>query len=93
MTAEGEVIKIVNMDDRHLFNTIRMLNRWADAALGQQLDAAFSCDMMFNGDMASYLIDQEISILMDKRPQDYAYDNYEAYPRMVQEAMKRGLSV
>ncbi|KKN65441.1 hypothetical protein LCGC14_0481610 [marine sediment metagenome] len=93
MTAEGEVIKIVNMDDRHLYNTIRMLDRWADAEIGRDLDAAFRCSTMFSGNMAEDMIEQEIDNLMDMRPQDYAYDNYKVYPRMIQEAAKRGLSV
>lgn len=93
MTAEGEILRVVDMDDRHLFNTIRMLNTWADLTLGRMLDAAFSCSTMFNGGMAEDLIEQEIDNLMDMRAQDYAYDTYLAYPRMIAEASKRGLSV
>ncbi len=93
MTAEDEVIRIVDMDDRHLRNTIQMLTRWADVALGQALDAAFRCSVMFTGDMASDMIDEGIDNLMDTQPQDYAYEIYPAYPRMIEEAAKRGLTV
>ena len=93
LTAEGEIVRVTDMEDRHLFNTIRMLNGWADGIIGRMLDAAFSYSTMVNGEMAEYLLDQEIDNLMDMRPQDYAYDTYLAYPRMIKEASKRGLSI
>ncbi len=91
MTAEGDIVRIIDMEDRHLRNTIRMLTRWADAEIERELDAAFRCSTMFSGENATDLIEQGIDDLLDVRPQDYAYEVYKAYPRMVKEAEKRGL--
>lgn len=94
MTAEYEVIRIRDMEDRHLRNTVCMLIRWADRELLSALSAAFSCSTMFGGGgIAEDQIDAAIDNLIDMRPADYAYKNYPPFPRMVEEAAKRGMTI
>ncbi len=92
-TADGEVIRIVDMDDRHLCNTIRMLVRWADRAINYELEAAFSCEMMLSGDEALAQVDSAIDDLMRACPTDYAYNHYRPFPKMLEEAAKREMTV
>ncbi len=91
--ADGIIWAISKMDDQHLRNTIRMLIRWGDAAVNDALDLAFSYSVMVRGDGAQMAIDSEIDDLIDTSGIEYAYENYKAFPRMVEVAEQRRLTV
>ncbi len=93
MTAEGEVVRIVDMSDFHLRNTIKLLTTWSEIWLREELNGAFECSIMFDGDMAMDHIDQAIENLIEAQPEDIAYDTFKAYPKMIDEAAKRELTI
>ena len=91
--ADGKIWAITKMDDPHLRHTIRMLIRWGNAAVNDKLESAFSYSVMVRGDGAQMAIDSEINVLMDTDGLEYAYENYKAFPRMLEVAEERKLTI
>ena len=79
ITKEGEEIKISEMDDLHLLNTIRFLEKRAN----QGIKRVYSCGYEANNDFETG--DTEIVYGQE------ALDSIEEYPYLLKEAKKRGL--
>ena len=58
-TREKQKIRICDMSDSHLLNTIRMVKRVAIREKAEQTRLAWSFASMMHGDMASYFAEQE----------------------------------
>lgn len=59
-TRDGSEIRIKDMGDRHLINSIRMLERNVDKARQTLIDSAESILTTMNGEMAQYAIESGI---------------------------------
>jgi len=75
---DGREIKIRDMDDRHLANTIRFLEKSHAVALN-------SDPPMFQGEMAQFFADIEYSALMHSGVQDL----FPIYDDLVEEQERR----
>ena len=87
-TANGNLIKISEMSDCHLLNTIYLLERTAPKIYEMNLQSAMQLSCYVTGEMASYTIEQEIDRMMEEDP--YEPTHYK-YDWLVDEAIERGL--
>lgn len=78
---DGTKIRICDMEDRHLLNTIRMLERQAEA---QQLDTSYPC---FNGEMAQMYAEAEWNEMMTVGPEYF----FPIYEDLCADARRRGI--
>jgi hypothetical protein len=62
---DGRKIRIKDMEDQHLINTIRMLNRQFELA---KLNTPFP---NFSGDMAQFYAEAEFDAFMDSTVEEY----------------------
>lgn len=81
------VIPISEMTDRHLRNSIKLLERRHD----DQVSASFGFASTLTGDMATYYADQECDRLVDVGPQGmFSHDwPWATYNDLVEEARRR----
>lgn len=63
ITKDKKKIRICDMSDSHLENTLKFLKRVAEAKRENAIFAAYSVSSMVQGDMASYYADQDIDSL------------------------------
>lgn len=83
--ATGQKIRIKDMTDSHLLNTIRMLQRKHQEVCLEAQGAASS----FNGEMAQMYAEQEADCVISCGP-GYVFD---IYGDLVKEAKRRKLAV
>lgn len=80
ITKDKRQVRIDEMDDNHLKNTIAMLRRQGCCTL-EELDCLFAAPLSEMGDMASYAVEQEQASARPSKALSY----------LVEEAEKRGL--
>ena len=85
---DGTKIRICDMSDAHLLNTMKMLQRIAERKYQEELAGAFIFAGQCRGDMASYMADQACDAVAEK---DWRYYVHELYWNMQEEAERRGL--
>lgn len=81
----GTKIRICDISDKHLLNTISFLERKAEEQLH---DIPFPS---FNGEAAQYYAEQEFDNLMDMGVEDLAEELYPIYNDLIKEKDRRGL--
>jgi len=86
-TADGTKIRICDMDDSHLLNSIRFLERYAEARLSHEFSAVFNFPEP-QGEMAQMDLDQMELEMFDATFWDYLPDIYD---NMESECRRRGL--
>jgi hypothetical protein len=82
-TRSGRKIRIKDMDDSHLMNSIRMLERMH----GHSVSELYSLSCFIQGEQASLDIDNAIAQAEDGGPSE----SYPIYDDLMEEAVKRGL--
>jgi len=93
VTKEGQEVKVADMGDSHLINTVRMLRRKADR---MKLVAELECiqaESMFNGDMARLSMEQEAGRIAEMAEEDFLVETIPPYKRMLREIRIRGLEL
>lgn len=83
-TKDGRGIPVRLMDNGHLLNTIRMLERAAEA----KVQAFMDCPMP-NGDMAVMAWEQEFGVMCDAEVEDF----FPIYKHLIAEAARRRLDM
>ena len=82
VTKDGQSIRVKDMTDSHLVNTIRFLKR-------KSLNELYSLSCFIQGEQASYMIDDMITSHEDDEVASYY--NSSIYNTMIDEACKRGI--
>lgn len=80
-TRNGARLRICDMEDRHLVNTLRMLRR----AHGELVSSAWAAACSLQGEMASYYAEQDIDRL------EQVESTHPLFGRLEMEALRRGL--
>lgn len=90
-TKAGQKIRICDMTDSHVINTIRMLERVAKQHRDSELSAAYSVSCMIQGEMASWAIESDIDAMEgDSEGERFLHPLYDD---LVLDAERRGLKV
>ena len=92
-TAKGELIKVSEMTTSHLLNTIRFLRRKGEIGRYQEINAAWSCYSMLQGEIATYYAERDIQALEDEDVDDWLMRNEPSFEAMLEEAGNRKVSV
>lgn len=85
----GDKIRIKDMSDSHLLNTIAMLLR---NATFRRMNA-LACFPSFNGEMAQFSAEQDWDNLNEMSDEEYAMQTIPLYKDMIEEALHRKLPV
>lgn len=80
---DGNKIRICDMSDRHLINTIRFLKRVNQ----DEISAAYSCLSCLQGEMAQFFAEQDIDRMEDTPLED----RLPIYGKLLDEAQRREL--
>lgn len=86
----GTKVRICDMTDSHLVNTINMLERFAKNKVSQELSCAFSVEPFLTGDIAIFTIENNIDNLME----DDSYERFlpPIYNKLLEEQTRRTLA-
>lgn len=90
MTREGREMYIKDMTNRHLINSIKMLERNEERARQKTILDGYVMLSMLNGEMAQYSVEQELSWL--ESGESETGDIFPVYNELTEEAEKRGLA-
>jgi len=86
-TREGSKIRICDMEDSHLINSINMLKRKAER---YKYTVPYP---MFNGEMAQMMAEREYDVMMDMTDEELAEDLWPIFEQLMLDACRRQLSV
>lgn len=93
VTKAGVHIRLCDMTDMHLINTIKMLRRVGDAVLLANVLSAYQCASSLQGEMASYFAEQDIDRLESMTTEEFLEKEYPIYEKMLIEASRRKLQI
>lgn len=88
-TKDGKIIKIKDMEDNHLINCIKFIEKNAEQYVNGMKNFYMSCPSP-NGEMANDCFEQEFDEVMELDVDDLLEKNSK-YKLMVKEAKKRKL--
>ncbi len=89
---DGRKIRIKDMTNSHLLNTIKMLERVGAKQLSLSISSAYSFAADLQGEMASYFAEQDIDRMEATSIEKFVNDEYPIYEHLVLEAQKRGIA-
>jgi len=89
VTKDGRRIRICDMTDEHLVNTIKMLERATEIKENCQIAQGYAMLGFVNGDMAQLAVDQDLRAL-EEDGLDPA-EEFPIYEALTLEAMRRGV--
>lgn len=89
-TRDGKKIRVCDMDDAHLGNTIAFLERWAEWCQRIRLREALDLANGVTADMASYYAERDLDLALQADWEDYVP---EIYHDMVDELRDRNATV
>ena len=89
-TKDGRVVKIIDMDDGHLVNSIRLLKRVVRGMRFSRDLAGWHVLNFVQGEMAQYAIESDLEL--DARLSDDEWlEAHTAYEELIGEAKRRGI--
>ncbi|MCK4518374.1 hypothetical protein KAT92_06360 [Candidatus Babeliales bacterium] len=87
----GERIPIKLLNEKHLINIIKMLLGKSRGRKSEDERDAVLASCQAQGDMASYYLERDATILSDMTLHEYASEHVHIYPYLIKEAESRGL--
>lgn len=91
-TKTGQKIRICDMTDSHLCNTIAMIERNAPKYQAADISAGYSTLSCLQGEMATYCAEQELDRLEETSPEDYIRETHPLYEKLCKERDRRKLT-
>ena len=88
---DGSKIRICDMDDSHIVNTIKMLQRNAKIDRDLELEAACTVEGTLNGEMAQWACECDINRMLDDLEGEQFL--HPLFDDLVLDAERRGLKV
>lgn len=89
----GKKIRICDMTDSHLVNTIRMLDRVEDSSYERALSNAYGALAFMRGEMAIASIESEIQHMEEDWDGDIEAPHHPLYNDLMLEVERRGLKL
>lgn len=88
----GQRIRLCDMTDSHLLNTIRMLERYAAACRSRDLQGNMWLADTLNGEQAILCAEGHVATLADEAFDEAEYYCPPLYKNMLEEAIRRGVT-
>jgi hypothetical protein len=89
-TKDGRIIKIIDMDDEHLVNAIRLLKRTVRRMRFSHDLAGWSALNFVNGEMAEYAIEGDLQLDAGLSDEEWL-ERHTTYEELFGEAKRRGI--
>ena len=90
VTKDGRKIKIADMDNNHLVNSINMLKRSAHMMRLNHEALGYSMLGFVNGEMAQYAIESELFHESQMNNEEWL-ESYTSYGEMIKEVIRRNI--
>ena len=84
---DGRKIRICDMSDSHLLNTIKMLERNSQALHFYRISNLEAAQMFFHGEMALWEVENNLMQLYEEGPN--VYEDFPIYENLVEEFDRR----
>lgn len=91
--ADGKIIAIDQMDDRHLLNSIRMLERNAPVYKERLLSQGYQALSFVQGEQTEWDIEHDIGRLEEQDPAEFLHDTFPVYENMLALAKERKIKL
>jgi len=88
---DGTRLRICDMEDSHLLNTIRLCMRVARHRLSLEINAGYSVLSTLQGEMATLFCEQDLDRLEDMTPDEYLCQTFPLYEKLLAELERRKL--
>ena len=88
-TKDGRKIRICDMTDQHLLNSIKLLIRAGERVKTEVLNYYPS----FNGEMAQMEVDRQLDMIIEMDPVDFAESEYPILTYLLFDAERRKLNL
>jgi hypothetical protein len=92
-TREGRKVRLCDMGDQHLLNTIAMLRRQAERVLWDRLKKGWRFAATLRGDMAIDCAERELERIEEMDAEELLYEETPIYERLLLEAERRNIQV
>ncbi len=89
-TKDGRIIKIVDMDDEHLVNSIRFLKNVVEKMRFSREIAGWSALNFVQGEMAEYAIESDLQLDGVLSDEEWL-ERHTSYEELIIEAKRRGI--
>jgi len=86
---DGTRVRICDMSDSHLDNTIALLERKAKVFLSTELGAAYHVLCTLSGEMATFCCEQDIDRMEETSPEEWLMDHNPLYEKLLAERERR----
>lgn len=88
-TRHGGSIRVCDMTDSHLLNTMRMLEKRSEVLSQEAVDSGYAVLSSMNGEMAQYSIESDLREMEENGVEVEEF--FPVYAQMRKEAWRRGL--
>ena len=92
-TKSGDKIRICDMTDSHLLNTIKLLLRIAGKNLREETSAGWGVLASLQGEMAQMFCEQNIDRIEETTAYEFCSDNHIIFDLLITDAERRKLDL
>lgn len=92
-TRDGRKVRLCDMADSHLLNTIKYLKKRTEARLAAEIALGYRVLCGLQGEMAQLCVEQDLDRLESEDPESFLLEHFPLYEKLLLEAERRKLPI